>query len=690
MPVPVARRQPVDYDTVKMIGGWDQLTPKLSLSPGALLDVTNFEMASVPGGGYSRIGGYERYDGRSRPSDASYTVVQVGSFTNTPTVGQTLTGFTSTATGTIAALGSNFMILTKVVGTFTNTEVVKVGATTIGTAVPTTTVFTAMQDAQYTQAAADIYRADIGAVPGSGPVRGVVGLTVSGSDKVYAFRDNAGGTAVDIYVASTSGWTSVPLFYEISFTAGAVATPADGATLTQGGVTATVQRVCLQSGAWTGAGAGRLIITAPSGGNFAAGAATLSGGATCTLAGIQTAITISPGGRFQFAIGNLAGQTESVRAYGIDGVNRGFEFDGTTYVPITTGTSTDVPSHVAIFQKQVFFSFRSSIIHSGPGTPFIWTAGGGASEIACGNTVTNFVPQPGGTSTGALGITTTDNYYTLYGSGVANWSLVGLNAGIGGIPRTAQLLNQGYWLDDAGVINLKTSQAYGNFMTSSLTQHINTFMSNQRSLVADSVICHGKSQYRLYFTDGQGLYLTIANGKFLGATKVSFPTAVYCAWSAERSDFTERIFVGAATGGYVYEVDRGSSFDGAAIEASLVFNWNFARSPRILKRYRKLSLELQGNFYAAINFGYSLGYNTSRRMQPVTQAVTSNFAGVPRWDTFVWDAFTWDGSTLSPSEIQLRGSAENIQPTISCGTNYIQPFTVNSMIFNISGRRGIR
>jgi len=526
MPVPVPRRQPVEYDTVKMVGGWDQLTPKLSLSPGALLDVTNFEIAWNSGGGYSRIGGYERYDGRSRPSDASYTVVQVSRFTNTPTVGQTLTGFTSAATGVIVALGSNFLVLTKLSGTFTNTEVVKVGATTIGTVVPTATVFTSIQDAQYTQAAADIYRADIGAVPGSGPVRGVVGLVVSGTDKVYAFRDNAGGTAVDIYVASASGWTSVPLFYEISFTAGAVATPADGAILTQGGVTATVKRVCLQSGAWTGAGAGRLIITAPSGGNFAAGAATLTGGATCTLAGIQTAITISPGGRFQFAIGNLAGQTESVRAYGIDSVNRGFEFDGTTYVPITTGTSTDVPTAVAIFQKQVFFAFRSSVIHSGPGTPFIWTAGGGASEIACGNTVTNFVPQPGGTSTAALGITTTDNYYTLYGSGVANWSLVGLNAGIGGIPRTAQLLNQGYWLDDAGVINLRTSQAYGNFTTSSLTQHINTFMTNQRSLVADSVICHNKSQYRLYFTDGQGLYLTIANGKFLGATKVSFPTPV--------------------------------------------------------------------------------------------------------------------------------------------------------------------
>jgi hypothetical protein len=104
MPTRDMRRNLVDYDVVKMVGGWDQLTPTLSLAPGALRDVTNYELSALPGGGYSRIGGYERVDGRTSPSAASYSVVQVSSFTNTPTVGQTLTGFTSGATGVIVAL----------------------------------------------------------------------------------------------------------------------------------------------------------------------------------------------------------------------------------------------------------------------------------------------------------------------------------------------------------------------------------------------------------------------------------------------------------------------------------------------------------------------------------------------------------------------------------------------------------
>jgi hypothetical protein len=48
--------------------------------------------------------------------------------------------------------------------------------------------------------------------------------------------------------------------------------PMDGDTLTQGAVTATIQRVMWQSGSWTGGtAAGQFVVTNPSGGNFSAG-----------------------------------------------------------------------------------------------------------------------------------------------------------------------------------------------------------------------------------------------------------------------------------------------------------------------------------------------------------------------------------------------------------------------------------
>lgn len=692
--MPPRRAQPVmaeiRYDTVYMRGGWDLATPTLELYPGVLRDVQNFEVSSVVAGGYARIAGYERFDGRTSPSGASFALLQLATYDNVPTVGQTLTGFTSGATGVIIAIASTYLIVTKVTGAFSNTEVVKVGATTIATLVPTTTILSALLTAQYTQLAADNYRADIGAVPGSGPIRGVVAGTFGGVDTVYAFRDNAGGTAVDLYKSSTGGWVQVPFFYEVSFTAGGAGTPADGATLTQGGVTATIKRVMQQSGSWSGStAAGRFIIEAPSGGNFAAGAAT-AGAVGVTLSGIQTAITLTPGGKFEFDIENFSGQAATRRIYGCDGVNRGFEFDGTTLAPITTGASPDTPLHVKVHKLHLFFSFASSVIHSGLGFPYKWTAVDGASELATGDLVTNLLNQPGTTTTAALGITTRTNTLILYGTGVSNWNLVPFNVGIGGIPYSSQLLNESYWLDGAGVVDMRTTQNYGNFRQATITQAIQDYILTQRGKVNYSVLNRSKNQYRILFNDGSALLLTLVNGKLAGITKALYGHTMNCAWSSSTVGLNERVFYGASSGGYVYQADMGSSFDGGAIDAFLIFNWNSMKSPRVHKRFRRASLEMQSSHYANFSFGYSLGYGSPEIPQPTPESYDSGFSSAPVWDSFIWDSFTWDGVTLIPSEVRMVGTAENVQIAIRSGTNYIQPYVLNSMIFHYSFRRGIR
>lgn len=677
------------YDTVYLRGGWDLSTPTIELYPGSLRDVQNFEMTATVASGYQRIAGYERYDGQASPSNATFSLVQLASFTNVPTVGQTLTGGTSGATGKILAVTATYIIITRLTLAFTDTEAVLVGATPIGTAVPRTVTLSALLSAQYIQLAADEYRTDVLAVPGSGPVRGVVSHIVSGADVVYAFRNNAGGTAVEIYKSSSSGWTLVPFYYEVSFTVGGATTPVDGATLTQGAVTATIKRVVHQTGSWAGTAAGRFIITAPGGGNFAAGAATI-GAVNVTLSAIQTAITMLPGGTFEFDIDNFSGQSTTIRIYGCDGVNRGFEFDGDTFVPITTGATTDAPTHLRVHKKQLFFAFGSSVIHSAIGAPFKWAAVDGASEIACGDVVTNLMGQPSASTTAALGITTRTDTLILYGTSIADWNLVSLNNGVGGIQRTGELLTQSYWMSSQGVIDMRSTQAYGNFRQSTISTNIQDYFVAQRGNIVCSALNRTKNQYRLLFADGAVLMFTIVNGKLAGITKGLYFHPMSCAWSSESSALEERVFCGAKNSGYVYRMDTGSSFDGEAIEAYLVFNWNAIRNPRIKKRFRRTSIEMQGNFYAGFEFGYALGYGSEKIIQPPAANYTSTFTGAPAWDDFVWDAFNWDGVTLGPSELRTTGRAENIQVTLRCATNYIQPFTVNSLIFHYSMGRGLR
>lgn len=675
---------PVQYNIVKFKGGWDSESPTLSVGAGTLRDCMNVEI--TPTNGVARCGGYERTDGRAKPSDAIYSTLQVASFTNTPTVGQTLTGFSSGATGVIAAMGANYMVLTKSPLTFTMGETVKVGATVIGVAETTTATITVKQSAQYINAAADIYRADIGAVPGSGAVLGVKVF----NDIMYAFRNNAAGTAADMYKSTAAGWVQVSFEYEIGFS-NANTSVADGDVLTQGGVTATIRRVVVQTGTLlSGTNTGRLIISVAAGGHFGAGAATSTGGGALTLSAIETAITLLPDGKFEFCKANFFGQTSGIRLYGCDGVNRAFEFDETYFVPIVTGTTPDTPKHITAFQNHLMVQILATNVSSGIGDAYNWSTTAGASYKDLGDTLTGYAIQPGNQLVGTLSIFARNSTTMLYGTSSANWNYVNYANGVGALDYTAQQMAQTFFMNDRGVTTLQTSQVYGNFDQATLTNQIKTFIISKRSRVAYSSLSHERGQYRLFFADGSALYLTVINGKFIGAARLLFPDIVNCACEDKLINGDEILLFGA-TNGYVYQLDKGSSFDGAEISGYAVMNWNHCGSPRTLKRWRKTSIEMQGSSYAEISVGYGLAYGSTEEIQPTPVTYASNLFQT-NWDAsgVTWETFFWDGRALFPTEAEMIGTSENVQVTLTFGTDYLYPFTMNSLIHHYTPRRGMR
>ena len=99
---------------------------------------------------------------------------------------------------------------------------------------------------------------------------------------------------------------------------------------------------------------------------------------------------------------------------------------------------------------------------------------------------------------------------------------------------------------------------------------------------------------------------------------------------------------------------------------------------------------MQGTSYAEIQFGYQLGYGTPNIGTPSTVDYASGFTGAPPWDSFTWDNFVWDGQTLAPTDVDMTGTGENVQVTISSSGNSFAAFTINSLIYHWSPRRGIR
>jgi hypothetical protein len=676
-------RRPIPH-AIEFFGGWDNETPPMEVPPGFVRNALNYECDI--NGGYGRVLGYERFDGRPSPSDAVYDKIPI-TLSGAIAVNDTVTGVTSGATGVVIVTASTYIFITKLTGTFQSGEVLNVG----GSPQATTTAVasrgaagTILLAAQYKNLAADVYRADIAAPTGSGSNLGGVRL----GGVLYVFRNNAGGTAADVWKSTSTGWTQVTLYNEVSFTSGGATAPAEGSTLTQGANTALIKRVVLTSGTWaSNTAAGRLIVTTPAPGNFAAGAATV-GAINLTLSGAQTAITLAPSGRYKIVKANFGGSVNTLRAYGADGANRGFEFDGTVLVPITTGMTTDTPKHVHVHKNHLFFSFDGSVQHSAPGTPYIWSAVIGAAEIAMGDTVTGFQTQPGSESVGALAIFTRNKTSILYGTGVSNWNLVTYRDELGAYPYTIQDTGRTMFLDDQGVTTVQTVQTFGNFGHSTITANVKTWLNQKRNKAVESCISRDKSQYRLFFSDGYALFITFAGAKIVGVMPVLMTDPVTWCFSSEESDGTETIFFGSDNG-MVYQMEKGTSFDGEAIGHFIDLAWDFIGSPRTAKRFYDCMLEATGDGYAEFAFTYRLGYGSTDIAQPGSQTEELEFSAAV-WNEFTWNEFYWNGSALLPAIMEMDGEGENVSITIRGSSDYHERVRFSGALMHYAPRRELR
>lgn len=675
-------------------GGLDIETPPFSLKPGFCRSAQNFYQSIY--GGYTRTAGYERFDGRAKPSDATYTIL-AATITGAPAVGNTLVGATSGATGYIIALPGSQFVLTQVVGTFVSGENLNVGAGTIAVSTAGPVIggaSTRKLHAQYRNLAADVYRALIQKVPGEGRILGVNHYRdpATNTDRVYAFRNAVGGATAAMYKSTTSGWTLVALGRELLFTSGGNTEIAEGATITgaTSGATAVLKRASLRSGTYAASSGVGSFFFATVTGLFQNGENLQVGGVTKAVAnGADAAITLLPDGHYEFVNANFTGSTNTKRMYGCDGVNKAFEFDGTTFVKIYTGMTTDAPTHIMFHLYHLFLSFYGSVQFSSTGLPYQWTPVTGSGELAMGDTITGFAVQPAGTSAAALAVFTQGRLSILYGSTSSTFQLVPYKDEIGAVAFTMQNLAQTIFLDLQGVTDIATTQAFGNFSHATLSNAVKSTLAGWRSTAIASSVSRDLNQYRLFFTNNYALYFTMIGTKVIGIMPMLFTDSVRCTAQGILADNTEASYFGSDNG-YVYQLDKGTSFDGADIEAYFNLAYNFSGSQRRLKRYRGGALEIAGSGYSEFNFGYSLGYGSTDIIQPGTETIVTNFSNRTWDDGGNWETGVWDGMTLTPSSFEMDGEAENVSVAITSVGDYFERFTISGGVLHISPRRELR
>ena len=646
----------VKVDFYPLEGGLDLVTPPIALPPGCVIDSQNYEPDIA--GKYRRIDGYERTDGTALASNEFYYLLYVDT-TSLLAVGTTVNGATSGATAAVLGVFSNYIILSRVTGSFLNAENLRLGV--VNKAIVSGTQLQngankLSDDADYRLLAANDRRSFINAVPGSGAIRGVWIY----NDVLYAFRDNAGGTAGNMFKATVSGWAQIVFNSEVRFTA-ATAQINVGDVVTGGtsNATGTVLAALLMTGTWTTSGVGSLVIGSTTG-TFISGeaikVATLSKATTSAASG---PIVRAPGGRMEFFNYNFIGSTLTTKMYGVCGNNTGFEFDGTTYVPIRTGMVVDTPAHVIAHKGFLFFSFSASVQYSAIGNPYGWTVVLGAGEVDTSSVVTGFLPQGGNQAGSSLAIFTQVRTFVLYGSSNADFKLVSSVFDIGYSAFTAQQVsNNAYGLTSRGIQTLLTTLNYGDFDYSSISHMIQPLMTSKRGLEIASTTIRTKNQYRVFFSDNTAIVVGITGDKASGLMLLNYNRPVRCIVSSTLTSGSEVVYFGSDDG-YVYKDNSGTSQDGMTIESYLKLPFNNDKSPRVRKRFIRAVFEVSVDGYTQVNVSSNLGYGSTDVLNS-NQFDTFLTRTSANWDSANWDKFYWDTASLSNASISLDGTEKNI------------------------------
>ena len=698
MPPRMIAMPPTATETIRLVGGLDEITPTLLGKAGWLKDGLNFECVEDPGGGYRRIHGYDQTDGRQLASTMFPTFLTVTTPNGATLLAQAANAAVTQAGGFTAKLvkaslieGTTYLVVIRDLSAAVHpTRALTVGVTNVGE--PSLTVPT-MPDRDrlgINVLSQNQVRAERSGAPGSGPIRGAFQF----ESTRYCLRDDADGTAQVLHMGSGQGWVPVPLFREIAFTNGGAIAPLDELTLVQGGKNATIKRVVTEAGRWTDSNAsGRFLITTPNN-EFASGAASIVIGSTTvtvTLVGPSAPIALAPGGHWVWFLHNFRGSAHTLRMYGCDNRNRMMEFDGTVLVPIKSALIVDIPSLITAFQNHLFYANGSSVFCSGIGDPYRHTETDGAAQYAMGDIVTGMESQKGEQSGSALLIGTRTTTHLLYGTSSLNFAAAPFQSEVGAVHGSMERLDRTYFFNELGFYDVAAAFQYGNFRQSALSNAVKRFLGAHLGLLVDACVNRNKNQYRAFFSDGMALYVTLVNGKLIGYAKQKFPRRFSVVWNGFNDNGREVTLAGDAENGKVYLLDVGASFNGEPISAFFKLWDDTARSPRTKKTYRRMTVYLAGTTCAYVRMSYTLGYG--RGAQPGTeQEVECALRGVPVWGTpsMVWGRFVWGGKDLDPAEFTAPGEAEAISYIIRSGEAWIDPYVIQNITYDYTPRRGLR
>jgi len=709
-------------------GGLDVVTPALSVDPGFALAMVNYEPWF--NGGYRRVDGYERFDGRAKPSDATFSGATMSSFagltigTSTGSFGTgSVSGATAQIVEAVTVTGTNYIALTNITGTFGTSDKIIIGtATSTGTLTsipsvgyaPTGTGTSGYSySSEFLANAQNYYRQQIHAVPGTGNILGVW----QNQSNVYAIRGTgtSGTNAALLYRATGTGWTTSGISYVNTMYFNSLGTqglPAVGSVITgaTSGATGT-----LYQGITHTTVAGYLALTGVTGTFNASEQLKTAGTGFGTSASSCTQFSLPAGGNYKYRFKNQNFFATSVTyyTYGVNGQGPAIQIDNNNVVmpilmplnPLTNQPPNNNPFLLETHLNSLWLVFPGGIYQqSVPGQPTQFNGFLGANQFSTGAEITGIFSIVGPT----LVLQTQRNTQILTGTSSASYQQSLAAEKAGAVLNGGQLLDTVYALNNLGITSLSRTQSYGNFVGATISQLVQPIVAAERPNFVDSTIVRSSNEARFYFSDQSVLIMyvpglgqqnkawsAIETGVTAQFGYASYNVPVFCIYSSEDASNAEVRYFGSSNGdGFVYQDGIGTSWDGTAITSYLRLVFNNVGSPVFRKFFRRVDVELNATSQLSLKFAADLSYSNTESTSAVSGITASDipvsnvFGGGGYWDNVNWNQFNWDGQAISTARAQGPfGTGENISFLIFHQAITDTPFVLQGAVLHYDLRR---
>jgi hypothetical protein len=384
---------------------------------------------------------------------------------------------------------------------------------------------------------------------------------------------------------------------------------------------------------------------------------------------------LSPNGDYNFIEYNFFGSSSTVSMYWTDGVNKARAFDGTTVTVIDNAgmNPNDKPINITAHNERLWLVYPGgSLQYSTVADPNDWTTSAG--EFGLGREITDLIVGVGGT----LIIFCDKSIKILKGSGTSDWVLETFSDISGAYKKTAfRMFGTVYHMDGRGVTSLTAVQEFGDFGSNGISQKVYKTLQENKNNITTATVSRIKNQYRLYFNSGLGVYFSFYNKRLRGVTLINLGIPVLTVSEGVNSDGDEVIFF-TSSSGYVYQMDTGTSFDGAEIPTKLSTSFYHYGSPRLWKKFRSIEFEVASLDPVDVLIRTLFDYSASHL--PVPGSVTKALTGAGSlWGTGVWGVMRWStGESTNRFIHYIKGLGSNMSISFITSSKYSRPHTLQN------------